>query len=296
MVMRQRRNTVTMEFSGLPVPAFSRWQRESGERPWRHWEKVTPRAPGVRSLKVLIEPYEPFLPTGEGLELSAFYVASNRLHGVAGRAALNLPVKSVLAGFGIGAYGRNGVISIPGVGTRFAAAILASDDETDSRWEWREDRPLSEECGECSACVKACPTGALVGNGCLDMERCLRAQAQYQSPPMPDKSRELIGASAWGCEICQTACLRNRGIKAVAMPAELERALELRRLLAGDVKDLGAWIGINYARPARMQARACLVAANMGRRDLICDIEKLLTSPVEPVRDCAGWALNKLRG
>jgi len=75
----------------------------------------------------------------------------------------------------------------------------------------------------------------------------------------------------------------------------MESALELKKLLTGDVKALGKWIGSNYARPARMQARGCLVAANMGRHDLIPEITALLKSPVEPVRDCAGWALKKLQ-
>jgi hypothetical protein len=44
-----------------------------------------------------------------------------------------------------------------------------------------------------------------------------------------------------------------------------------------------------------MQARGCLVAANMGRHDLIPEIQALLKSPVEAVRDCAQWSLNKLQ-
>jgi len=285
-----------LEFRRLPVPDYARWIRESGEKPSKHWEKVKPDAGDAKSLTVLIEPYAPYLPTKEGVELSAFYVASNHLHSVAGERSVNVPVKPLLAGYGIGSYGRNGVISIPGVGTRFAAAVLASDDEPDSGWIWDDDRPLSEECEGCRACVEACPTGALAGNGRLDVEKCLRAQAQFQTPEMPDSSKALIGASAWGCEICQEVCRRNTGIKAVPMPEELENALVLKKMLAGDVSELGKWIGSNYARPARMQARACLVAANMGRDDLACDIEKLLKSPVGAVSECAGWALEKLGG
>lgn len=287
---------MAIEFRRLRVPDFSRWKRESGEKPAKHWEKVSAEAEGVRSVTLIIEPYTPYLPTKEGVELSAFYVASNALHQKAGGRSLNLPVKPLIAGYGIGSYGRNGVISIPGIGTRFAAVIIASDEEPDDKRVWDDDRPLSDMCENCRACAQACPTGALEGNGRLDVDKCLRAQAQFQTPPMPDASKELIGGSAWGCEICQSVCPRNAGIKPAAMPEELERALELRKLLAGDVKALGPWIGSNYARPARMQARACLVAANLGRNDLINEIRKLLTSPVEAVRDCAGWALEKLGG
>ena len=284
-----------IRFEKLPVPAFESWKADSTARMNRHWEKVSADAGDVRSLTVLIKPYAPYEPTAEGLELSSFYVASNELHLLAGKAALNLPVKPLLAGYGIGRYGRSGVISIPSVGTRFAAAVLASDAEVDSKWEWRENAPLADECAECNACVDACPNRALMGDGRVDIDRCLRAQAQFQEPRMPDRSREMLGASLWGCEICQLVCPRNRGIEEVKMPAELELALELKKLLLGDVSGLGKWIGTNYARPARMQARACLVAANMGRTDLMDEITALMRSSVGAVRDCAEWAINKLQ-
>lgn len=284
----------TMRFERLPVPELARWRLASTAYPSRHWEKVSADARGARSLTLWIKPYAAYLPTCEGLELSAFYVASNALHSLTGKEALNMPLKPLITGFGIGAYGRSGLVAIPGAGTRFAAAVTGSDAEPDPKWEWREDRPLSEECADCSACVSACPNGALVGDGRLDVDKCLRAQAQYQSPPMPPASRERLGGSVWGCEVCQQVCIRNGGQAPVRMPAELEEALTLKRLLCGDVSGLGAWIGTNYARPARMQARACLVAANMLRYDLLPDIQTLLKSQVEPVRDCAAWAIEKL--
>lgn len=282
-----------IRYENLPVPPLASWRRDSAAKPSRHWAKVSADV-DVKCVTLLIAPYGMYLPTSEGVELSAFYVASNALYAVAGRNVVPLPIKRLLAGFGIGEYGRSGLISIPGIGTHFAAEVIPCGDAPDPKWEWSEERPLSGQCAGCRACVEACPKGALAGDGRVDVDLCLRAQAQYQSPRMPDKSRDMLGASMWGCDICQEACPRNvRGVP-VPMPEELERALELRRLLRGDVTALGAWIGTNYARPARMQARACLVAANLGRRDLAAEIGALLKSPVEPVRDCAAWALNKL--
>lgn len=283
-----------IRFGRLPVPPLERWRKDSAAQPSRHWEKLSADAEGARSLTLLVMPYRPYLPTAEGVELSAFYVASNALHAACAGQGTALPVKPVISGYGIGAYGRNGITAIPGAGTYFAAALIASDEEPDMAWEWREDRPLSLECSFCRACVEACPNSALTGDGRLDVGRCLRAQAQFQTPPMPHASRELIGASAWGCDICQQLCRRNAGIENEPMPRQLAEALELSRLLRGDVKQLGGWIGTNYARPARMQARGCLVAANMRRSDLLPDIRALLQSPVEAVRDCAAWAMEKL--
>ncbi len=283
-----------LKFENLPVPAFESWLADSRARMNRHWERVTTDAGEARSLTLLIKPYSDYLPTREGVELSAFYVASNELHGIAGKSAVFLPVKPLIAGYGIGSYGRSGVTSIPGIGTRFAAAVLASENEPDPKWEWRDNRPLADECTGCTACVDKCPNHALMGDGRVNIDLCLRAQAQFQQPRMPESSRHMLGAFAWGCEECQRVCPRNKGLEKVRMPAELEDALQLKKLLAGDVADLGKWLGSNYARHAMMQARGCLVAANMGRRDLLPEITALLGSPVEAVVDCAQWAINKL--
>ena len=144
-----------LRFENIPVPDMTRWRRESGERPSRHWEKVCDEAGEARSLTILILPYAPYLPTSEGVEISAFYVASNLLHGIVGKDALDMPVKPLLAGYGIGAYGRNGLISISGVGTRFAAAVMKSDAEADEAWQWDDMRPLASECEGCGICVMA---------------------------------------------------------------------------------------------------------------------------------------------
>lgn len=283
-------------FERLPVPEFARWRGESGEKPYPHWQKVTTETAGVRSLTLILRPYRPYLPTDEGVSLSAFYVASNALHEMCGAQLLNLPLKPLIAGYGIGAYGRCGVTAVPGVGSRYAVAALGSEEEPDSRWEWREDRPFSEECEGCGRCVAACPAGALRGNGRVDMDRCLRAQAQYQTPRMADEDKARIGSILWGCEVCQEVCPRNRDVEPTPMPPELARALDLKRLLEGDVEPLAPWIGSNYARKARMQARACMVAANLGRGDLLEEIVALRESPVEAVRDCAAWAMRRLGG
>ena len=79
------------------------------------------------------------------------------------------------------------------------------------------------------------------------------------------------------------------------MPEALERGLALKKLLHGDVDDLGEWLGSNYAHPARLQARACMVAANLRRHELMDDIRALADSDAETVRVCAEWAQRKLK-
>lgn len=281
-------------YSRLPVPEFKRWLNES--RPAkRHWEKVRADADGAKSLTLILKGYRPYLPTDQGVTISAFYTSSNALHAQYADSALYLPIKPLLAGYGIGSYTGCGLIAVENFGTMFACEVIACDEEPDTGYIWDEYRPFSAACGDCGACRRACPVAAIEDGGRVSTERCLRAQAQYTDVPFPDRSRELIGSSIWGCDICMNACKLNKHIEPEKMPPELENALDLGKLLSGDVITLGKWIGTNYARKARMAARAAMVAANLGKREYIPLIAELRNSPLEFVSSAAEWALARLK-
>ena len=129
-------------FPALPIPDFSRWREESSRNPSPHWAKVTTDTGDARSITLWLRACPPYRPTREGVALSSFYIASNALHAQTRERALNLPLKPLLAGYGIGAYGRNGLIAVPGLGTRFAAAAEASSDPPDPLRKWDDHRPL----------------------------------------------------------------------------------------------------------------------------------------------------------
>jgi hypothetical protein len=85
------------------------------------------------------------------------------------------------------------------------------------------------------------------------------------------------------------------GADAVDTPKALYDALRLEKLLNGDVEGLIPYIGKNYARKARMQAKACVIAANMGRTDLLDAVRECENSPVDFVQEHARWAIEQLK-
>jgi epoxyqueuosine reductase len=136
---------------------------------------------------------------------------------------------------GVGFYGKNTLLITRRFGSWVVLGTLVTDRELEAT------QPLALDCGSCTLCIEACPTGALDEPGTLDSTKCLSYWTQ-SAHDAPEPYREALEAQVYGCDICQDVCPWNRGIEkrraGQPLPASAEPHVDLVDWLESDPSEL----------------------------------------------------------
>lgn len=163
------------------------------------------------------------------------------------------------------------------------------------------DRPMEDECGDCTLCLDACPTGALIQGGQLNAQRCIAFLTQTKQS-VPEEFRAKIGNRVYGCDTCQTICPKNKrkfNLHQNAFQPEPELAKPLLKpmltLSNRQFKETyghmsGSWRGKNP-----IQRNAIIALAHFKDESAVPDLIGLMEKDPRPmIRGTAAWALGQI--
>jgi epoxyqueuosine reductase len=104
------------------------------------------------------------------------------------------------------------------------------------------DAPAVDRCGSCSACIPACPTGAITAPYQLDARRCISYLTIEFHGVIPEEFRAAMGNRVFGCDDCQLACPWNKFASEAAHPDFRAR----NGLESPDLVELFGWTERQY--------------------------------------------------
>lgn len=165
------------------------------------------------------------------------------------------------------------------------------------------DTRAQPHCGTCTACIEACPTGAIVAPFQLDARLCISYLTIELRGSIPVALRPLLGNRIYGCDDCQLVCPWNR----FAQPSPESDFLPRHELDGATLIDLFAWDEARFLQrtegsPIRRIGWECWlrnIAVALGNAPCDPDIQAALAAradhPSALVREHVQWAQTQQR-
>lgn len=198
---------------------------------------------------------------------------------------------------GLGAIGKNTQLLHPLGGSWFLLGELFLT------LECAPDGPLADLCGSCTACLEACPTGALPEPYRLDSRRCISYWTIEHRGMIPRSVRGTLADWVFGCDLCQEACPANaqpvaadhRELRLPPERAELDLAglllLERPRYV-----ELFRGSPMKRAKLEGLRRNAAIAMGNSRESRYVPALIRALRDPDPSLRAQTAWALGEIGG
>ena len=204
--------------------------------------------------------------------------------------------RAAAARAGLGWFGKNGNILNPTYGSWLLLGQIITDLPLTA------DAPLAKTCGQCSRCMPACPTDAIVAPYVVDNRRCISYLTIENRGAIPVDLRAPMGNWVFGCDICQEVCPVNRKAKSTQDPnfgrTDLSAVdlVELLDMTDEQFRERFAGTAIMRAKRVGLQRNACIALGNAADPVSVPALTRALRFAPPLVRRHAAWALGRIGG
>jgi epoxyqueuosine reductase len=202
---------------------------------------------------------------------------------------------------GIGFLAKSAMVISPQLGPYLQLAELLTGEELPP------DAPSPGSCGTCTACLDACPTGAITAPFQVDARRCLSyTTIEHRGFVAPDL-REAQGEWLFGCDICLEVCpftkkSQRLRLTDLARPKELQPHRVVQTWTLVDVLAMdedryeGEFVGTAMRRATRsgLRRNAAIVLGNRREESALPALVSALEDPDAVVRGHAAWAIGRM--
>lgn len=202
--------------------------------------------------------------------------------------------KALARNAGLGWIGKHSLVIQRGHGSWFFLGELYVDLALPP-----DARTSKDGCGRCSACLRACPTGAIVAPYTVDARKCISYLTIEHHGPIPEPLRQAIGNRIFGCDDCQLVCPWNREAVPSAEPDfAVRNGLDAAGLLELWSWDEATWLRRTEGMPLRRLDHARWLrnlAIALGNAPPSTEVVQALHArrehPDPAVREHIEWAL-----
>jgi epoxyqueuosine reductase len=112
--------------------------------------------------------------------------------------------RSVAKNSGLGWIGKNSCL----ITKKFGSFVFIG--ELLLNIELNYDKPSYNYCGNCTKCIDACPTKAIVSPYVIDANKCISYLTVEHKSDIPNEFKNKLENWIFGCDICQDVCPWNK--------------------------------------------------------------------------------------
>jgi epoxyqueuosine reductase len=161
----------------------------------------------------------------------------------------------------------------------------------------------ADQCGSCTRCLQACPTGCILPDRTIDAQRCISYLTIENKAEIPAELRPLTGDWVFGCDLCQMVCPWNLRFAAeTGDPAFAPQSGVPNPLLADELTLTPQEFNRKFKNSPLKRAKRrgylrnlAVAAGNNRQEELLPALEQAQKDDEALVREHADWAIEQIK-